>query len=164
MKNTAGAELVARLFDSHGRALVLYARQLCDDPQDAVQEAFLKLAEQRTPPRQPIAWLFRVVRNEAFMAARANGRRRNREHEVVQTRSWFQPSPDDAFDASLTTEALRNLPAEQREIVTAHLWGGLTFKEIGQLIDVSDSAAHRRYQQALDRLRSTLMPPEEEEK
>lgn len=37
MKSSAQAELVARLFDSHGRALMLYARQLCDDPQDVVQ-------------------------------------------------------------------------------------------------------------------------------
>lgn len=34
-----------------------YARQLCADPHDAVQQAFLKLAKQRTAPQDPVAWL-----------------------------------------------------------------------------------------------------------
>ena len=38
--------------------------------EDSVQEAFVELSRQRTLPRQPVAWLFRVVRNRAISAAR----------------------------------------------------------------------------------------------
>jgi DNA-directed RNA polymerase specialized sigma24 family protein len=34
-----------------------------------VQEAFLKLVEQRSQPDRPLAWLYRVVRNGAISAA-----------------------------------------------------------------------------------------------
>jgi len=62
---------LGRLVDRHAAALELYARQWCDTPEDVVQEAFLKLASQRSLPDKPAAWLFRVVRNGALNAALA---------------------------------------------------------------------------------------------
>ena len=56
-------DFLSQLLDNHSAALVLYARQWCVVPEDVVQEAFLKLATQRSPPEQPVAWLYRVVRN-----------------------------------------------------------------------------------------------------
>ena len=124
------SNLVGPLFDSHARALVLYARQLCSDPNDVVQQAFLKLSEQRTAPRNPVAWLYRVVRNEALMTSRANQRRRHRETRAAQAMNhWFQPTSAASLDATAATEALAALPLDQREIVTAHIWGGLSFAD-----------------------------------
>jgi len=34
-----------------------YARQWTIAPEDAVQEAFLKLSQQRTPPERVVSWL-----------------------------------------------------------------------------------------------------------
>ena len=39
-----GPELIGRLLDRHGAALELYARQLCQCPDDCVQEALVELA------------------------------------------------------------------------------------------------------------------------
>ena len=69
-------ELLGRLVDDHAAALTLFARQWCAAPEDVVQEAFVKLAAQRPLPNDPVAWLFRVVRNGASSAARADRRRR----------------------------------------------------------------------------------------
>src|SRR5437763_352252 len=66
-----GPERLGFLLDRHAAALELYARQWCALPEDVVQEAFLKLARQVTPPAQPLAWLYRVVRNGAISAGRA---------------------------------------------------------------------------------------------
>ena len=60
-----GPELLGRLVDENAAALVLYARQWCSAPEDVVQEAFLKLAAQKPAPDNPVAWLYRVVRNAA---------------------------------------------------------------------------------------------------
>lgn len=49
--------------------------------------------------------------------------------------------------------AIRELPDEQREVVVLHLKGGLKFKEIADLQDVSISTVHSRYQYALNKLR-----------
>ena len=54
---------------------------------------------------------------------------------------------------------LEELPAEQREVVVAHVWGGLAFRQIGDLTGTSDSTAHRRYQAALAAIRKRLRVP-----
>ena len=63
--------------------------------------------------------------------------------------AWFERSAADLIDAGVAAAALESLPIEQREVVVARIWGGLTFQQIGQLVGVSDSAAHRRYEAAL---------------
>ena len=152
-----GPDVIGRLLDSHAGALALYARQLCDEPDDVVQRAFIKLAQQDTPPENPVAWLFKVVRNEALMASRSMRRRKRREQEFARSRGdCFQTSVEDALDAGIAADALAALTDQQREIVTSHIWGGLSFREIGELLGVSDSTAHRRYQEALEHLRKQI--------
>ena len=153
----AGPELIGRLLDEHGAALELYARQLCDSPEDCLQEALVELARQPAMPEEVLPWLYRVTRNKAISASRSARRRRRRESEVAQGRAaWFTPSPGDSVDAGSATDALESLPEQQREAVVAHLWGGLTFKQIGRLMGTSDSTAHRRYEAALSSLREKL--------
>ena len=53
------AHRLARLLHAHGAALALFARQWCEQPEDVVQEAFCRLASQRTWPDDPVAWLYR---------------------------------------------------------------------------------------------------------
>lgn len=153
-------EFLGHLLDQHAAALVLYARQWCPAPEDIVQEAFLKLVRQRPPPDKPVPWLYRVVRNEAISAARAAKRRRHHETEAASRRpAWFVPSPVGALDAAAATEALQTLPSEQREAIVAHLWGGLTFDQIGELTGTSSSTAHRWYLAGLSTLRARFQEP-----
>jgi RNA polymerase sigma factor (sigma-70 family) len=155
-----GPELLARLVDEHAAALVLYARQWCSAPEDVVQEAFVKLAGQRRAPDNALGWLYRVVRNGALAASRAAGRRRRHETQAAaRTPAWFVPSENARLDAEAAEAALQGLPIELREIVVAHLWGGLTFEQIGELTGLASSTAHRRYQAALDALRERLRVP-----
>jgi len=152
-----GSGLIGQLLDRHGAALELYARQLCDSPDDCVQEALVELARQRRTPDDVLPWLYRVVRNKAISASRSARRRRRHEGEAAGRRAtWFAPSPGDAVDAASATSALKSLPQEQREVVVAHLWGGLTFRQVGRLVGTSDSTAHRRYEAALSTLREKL--------
>lgn len=155
-----GPEQLSRLVDEYAVALVLYARQWCAAPEDVVQEAFVKLSAQARPPDNLAAWLYRVVRNGALAAARAEHRRRR--HETIAARrtpSWFAPSESARLDGVTATAALERLPLDQRETLVAHLWGGLTFEQIGELTGVSSSTAHRRYLTALESLRERLRVP-----
>jgi RNA polymerase sigma-70 factor (ECF subfamily) len=154
------ARALGRLVDEHAAALVLYARQWCAAPEDVVQEAFVKLAAQRPPPDNFVAWLYRVVRNGALSLARADRRRRH--HETVaagQSPPWFAPTEGGALDRESVTRALQQLPEEQREPIVAHLWGGLSFEQIGELASCSASTAHRRYLAALSAMRERLRVP-----
>jgi RNA polymerase sigma-70 factor (ECF subfamily) len=56
----------------------------------------------------------------------------------------------------MATVALQGLPAEQREVIVAHLWGGLTFEQIAGLVGASSSTAHRWYLAGLAALRDRL--------
>jgi RNA polymerase sigma factor (sigma-70 family) len=151
---------LGRLIDRHAPALELYARQWCDTPEDVVQEAFLKLAEQGGLPDNPAAWLFRVVRNGAINASTAARRRRRHESGAAEARTWFQvestASHPDAFDPESLTAELQALPLEQREVIVAHLWGGLTFEQIAKITGISSSTAHRQYCAGLSTLRERL--------
>src|SRR5262245_20005175 len=121
-----GPELLGRLIDEHAAVLVLYARQWCAAPEDVVQEAFVKLVAQPSLPRNVASWLYRVVRNGAISAARSEQRRRHYETAAARRApAWFSPSSDTGLDAQAAAEALQTLPVEQREIIVAHLWGGL---------------------------------------
>jgi RNA polymerase sigma-70 factor (ECF subfamily) len=153
---SVGAKLLGQLIDEHARVLVLYARQLCATPEDVVQDAFLKLVGQKTPPPNPVAWLYRVVRNGAISAARSERRRRRHESAVAyQSTPWFIPG-ETGLDVEAATRALQTLPLEQREVIVAHLWGGLTFEQIAELTGSSSSTAHRNYSAGLAALRERL--------
>jgi RNA polymerase sigma-70 factor (ECF subfamily) len=150
---------LGQLIDRHAAALELYARPWCDSPEDVVQEAFVKLAGQRVEPEQPAAWLFRVVRHGALNAGRAARRRRRREADASgRAAAWFEPDPGrpDAPDPDEAARALEALPAEEREVIVAHLWGGLTFAQVAAVRGGSASTAHRLYQAGLARLREGL--------
>ena len=153
-----GPDQLADLVDRYAAALVLYARQWCACPEDVVQAAFLKLVSIRTPPDNLLPWLYRVVRNGAIDASRA-ARRRNR-YETAAADSapkWFSPSYDPTgLDARAAAAALAELPAETREIIVAHLWGGLTFEQIAEAVGSSAATCYRRYAAGLDILRQKL--------
>jgi RNA polymerase sigma factor (sigma-70 family) len=148
-------ESLSQLVVAHSATLELYARQLCDSPEDAVQEAFVKLSAQRTLPQRVLPWLFEVTRNRALSFRKSASRRRRHEQQAAR-RDWFEPNPAAPLDAATATQALEQLPCEEREVLVAHVWGGLTFDEIGKLTATSSSTAHRRYCDALARLRQEL--------
>ncbi|APW60629.1 RNA polymerase sigma factor [Paludisphaera borealis] len=154
------SEPFADLLDRHADALVLFARQFCDAPEDVVQEAFLKLAGLSRMPDNPAAWLFRVVRNGAVDASLAAGRRRRYEREAaVRSTPWFDPAADsgpDDVDPARAERELAALPIEDREVIVAHLWGGLTFEQIAEVLGTSSSSAHRLYARGLSALRERL--------
>ncbi|MBM4092250.1 MAG: RNA polymerase sigma factor [Planctomycetes bacterium] len=151
------ADILAHLLDQHGSALLLYARQWCDTPEDVVQEAVLQLMRQSAVPDNLAGWMYHVVRNLALNATRQSQRRGRREAEAACRRQpWFAPSEDDRLDAAAATEALARLPLEQRETIVARIWGGLSFEEISRLTGVSTSSVHRWYHQGVAALRERL--------
>lgn len=148
-------ERLGFLLDRHAAALELFARQWCASPEDVVQEAFLKLSQQNPEPLQLTAWLYRVVRNAAISMGRSEKRRQY--HEVVGARtSWFVEDDSRRLDAAAVTDALAALTPDSREIIVAHLWGGLTFEEIAEVAGTSTATAYRRYTAGIEELRNRI--------
>jgi len=151
-------EELGRLYREHAPALRLYVRQWPQGDEDLVQDAFIKLAQQSPPPGQVLPWLYRVVRNGALAAGRSEARRRRRQDRASAAEAWFVTT-DDQTDGREATQVLAELPLEQREVVVARIWGGLTYDEVARLVGCSLATAHRRYQAGLAALRERLNGP-----
>lgn len=155
--NELNPERLGRLLDCHGAALELFARQWTDSAPDVVQTAFVKLAALPVPPEKVVSWLYSVVRNGAIAAARSESRRKRHESTGAGLRpNWFTASPEDRIDAETASRALAKLPQSQREVIVARLWGGLSFQEIADLLELSSSTVHRYYEAGLAALREKL--------
>jgi RNA polymerase sigma-70 factor (ECF subfamily) len=147
---------IARLIDTHAARLVLCARQWCAEPEDVVQEAFVKLVQQSRPPADPIAWLYRVVRNGAIDAGKLARRRQRRESSAAKPDRWFVEAEVDGLDAPTAVAALKQLAGEQREVIMARHWGGLSFEQMAVVVGCSASTAYRRYTAGVEELRKQL--------
>ena len=153
----SSAEL-SQLWQDHSAALLLLARGRCTAPEDCVQEAFIRLAVQDPAPDVPLAWLVRVVRNEAMTIARNQRRRRKRE-SVAGTQRWFTATDDadcDRLNEERLQAALKCLEIDVREIIVAHIWAGMTFRQIEETFEVSRATAHRRYEAGLRELKRLM--------
>lgn len=153
---------LTRLVADRADRLALYARQWLDgaSAEDVVQEALVALLSQRRPPDDPVAWMYRAVRNAAIDHARSSLRRRRRERSAAATRrEWFEPRPDSMIDAQSAEEALRQLPLELREVVVLRIWAEMGLAEIAQVVETSTSTVHNRYASAMEQLRAILEKP-----
>src|SRR5262245_33126907 len=108
-----GPEVLGNLVDRHAAALVLFARQWFAAPEDVVQGARPTLAARRPRPRQPVAWLYRVVRNAAVSAGRAErGRGGHEGSAAARSPGWFSATETADLDAETAAAALQGLPPE----------------------------------------------------
>ena len=100
MADDDGVAELNRLAIDRAAGLTLYARQWLDAPdaEDAVQDALTALVSLPRRPDDPIAWMYRAVRNAAIDAARSESRRARRERTVAESRpEWFAEHPDAAI-------------------------------------------------------------------
>jgi RNA polymerase sigma factor (sigma-70 family) len=136
---------------------VLYARQWCANPDDAVQDALVDLANQATDPRDPVGWLYKTARCKAMNQARSEQRRTKHQQLAAQERdAWFQFDPSADVGAEEVEVLLGELSELEREIVVARIWGDLSFEQIAELVDRSLSFVYRHYQQALSKLEKKI--------
>ena len=157
MSNPVTPELLQRLLSEHAAALELFASQWTVTGEDCVQEAFIQLVKQQRVPERVVPWLFRVVRNGAISQQRAAARRRRHEAAAADGRaSWFKSAEQNLVDDETLTDALRSLSDDHREVIVAKIWGGLTYEQIAEVIGISRSSVHRRYEAGLRVLRERL--------
>lgn len=157
---------IARWFDAHGRALVLYARQLLvgdmASAEDVVQDLFVKLLAQAgdggiPSPPSPAAWLHKCLHHACLDLHRSRRRRRDRERRAAGDRpAWFEPHPDTLIDARHAQDAMESLPDAVRQVIALRIWSGLTLAEVADVIGLPISSVHDQYRRALSQVRSAI--------
>jgi RNA polymerase sigma-70 factor (ECF subfamily) len=145
-----------RLYDAKAADLVLYGRALGlshSEAEDVLQETFVALMRRGEPPLQPEHYCVRSFRNRALNYRRSLWRRLARE---VESRRWFDQSPDETPWEQAAMDCLSGLPVEQREVIVLKIWHEYTFEEIGDLLELSPNTAAGRYRYGLQKLRTCL--------
>ncbi len=150
------------LYRQHGAALLLFASAMSDDrgrAQDALHQVFLRLIENGRLNRaaDKKAYLFACVRNAVLNDSTLQRRNTALDADSI----WFSPLDRDYSEERNLRCALKGLPDDQREVVVLHIWGELTFSQIGELLGVSSNTAASRYRYALAKLRDSMSAKED---
>lgn len=142
----------------HGAAL----RQVNGDAhlaQDVAQRVFIALARKagRLMRQQSIVgWLYTAARFEAARVVRTELRRRRREEQAMVMNSPEPDEPSFAHLAPILDATMSELGHGDREAILLRYFSGQSFAEIGRTLQVSEEAARKRVDRALDRLRDSL--------
>lgn len=152
-------EIVAEAVDRWAGVLTSWLRSRTDSPEDVVQEVFCRLACLDQPPERMASWLFQVAVNLCRENARRTKRRLEREQHRAPRESVACTVHEDIVHQEVRA-AVEGLPDQLRDLVIARLWAGLTLQESAELLNMSITTAHRRYQESLTKLRQLLAEKE----
>jgi RNA polymerase sigma-70 factor (ECF subfamily) len=157
MPRPPDGEWIGRLYDRHGASLYRYAVMVLADPAtaaDVVQTVFVSLLKQRAKPEFDEQYLRRATRNECFSALRK--RRRDLLAAAGPILDAVDARSDRPHERLALERALRELPAEQREVVHLKAFEGMTFQEIADVTNQSTNTVASRYRYAIEKLRGLL--------
>ena len=161
-------ELVVRLFHAEGRALVRLARLFVDDrdaAEDIVQEAFLRLAR-HAGRIDSIDRAAPYLRSIVLNLARDHNRRGlvSLRHHAAQGREIdVRPDVADRLvrseDHQRVLDAVRRLPARQRDCITLRYFEELSIDRIASTLGLSVNSVKTHLQRAMAALDRTLSGP-----
>ena len=158
-------DALAAIYDKYADYLLTLAMALLNDhalAEDVLHDVFVKFAKSVTRFRlrgSLKAYLARSIVN------RSRDHMRKRKHTPAVLDEAKLPAssaagPDSGmiFEelSARMSDALAELSDEQREVVVLKVKGGLKFRQIAALQDVSINAAQARYRYGIDKLRSIL--------
>lgn len=130
------------------------------DADDLVQQTFLQLHRARLDfrPGAPLRpWLYTIALN----LERQLLRRRRRKPESALADDASEPAapghdPDAGFVAQQVRAVVMALPDAQREVIMLHLFEGMSFREVGEVLGATQTAVKVRAHRAYGRLRELL--------
>ena len=136
------------------------------DAEDITAQVFMNAyqAYDRFEPRNltPVAWLFRIARNATLDHFRA-GTRRDRLQRTIEHQPEAEADPAAMAEERIQYRALlahvAQLPERQRDAIALR-HSGLSFEEVGHLMNCTEDAAKMLYHRALKALRTAVTTEE----
>ena len=159
---TGSEAAFAQLVERHlGLVHAAARRQVNDDAlaADVAQAVFLLLARKAGSMGRKVVlagWLFRTTRFVAARALRAELRLKRREQEAVAMQELHAPDPTWNQLAPELDEALAGLSESDRNALLLRYTEGRNHREVGKVLGITEEAAKKRVNRALDKLRVTL--------
>jgi RNA polymerase sigma factor (sigma-70 family) len=159
---------LAAFYQRYGGPCFSLARRILDDAhlaEDVVQQVFTALwkGSGYDSRRGAVStWLMSVTHHKSIDMLRREGPRRKRlaSEQALLEVAVAGPGPEDQawsqLRAERTREALKTLPAEQREVVLLAYYGGYTQREIAELTGLPLGTVKSRTLTALRRLKVSI--------
>ena len=157
---------LCRIYEKYRTRLLKLANALSNDrdlAEDVVQDVFVSFAQ--SGPRLSVGGNLR-----AYLATSVANRVRNRFRDDRRRQHVSLDSADAIASESRTppqwatysedmrkvNDALEQMPYEQREVVLLHVHGGMKFRAISKLRNISINTVQSRYRYAVEKLRVVL--------
>jgi RNA polymerase sigma factor (sigma-70 family) len=156
------ALVLVRRFQARVYGLCLTITRDPGTAEEAAQDTFLKAwryAASYDPRRGPVAaWLLSIARNAALDQARGRGRRRDRpEGEPLDDLAGLDGIESPYEELVPLADAVRGLPADQRVVLMAAVYHGLTAREISEAWHLPLGTVKTRLRLALSKLREVFV-------
>ena len=157
---------LAKIYEDHRQNLLRIAAGLLNQTslaEDIVHDVFMQLAQ--SPEKVRLrgnlrSFLATCVVNRVRNANKAMQQRHTGGLEEAETVVSDRPSPERWIIVNerfaKLSDALAELPYEQREAVLLHLQAGMKFRDIAKSQGVSINTVQSRYRYGLEKLRSIL--------
>jgi RNA polymerase sigma-70 factor (ECF subfamily) len=152
------ALVLVRRYQARVFGLTLVITRDRSTAEEAAQDAFVKAwryAASYDPRRGSVAgWLLSIARNAALDQARARGRRPDQAGiDVLPDVAGADGVESPYEDLAPLATAVRDLPAEQREVLMAAVYHGYTTREISEAWKLPVGTVKTRLRLALGKLR-----------
>jgi RNA polymerase sigma-70 factor (ECF subfamily) len=138
---------------------LLFARQQTRsgaDAEDVLQESLVESWRKAGESAPEAVHVFSTIRRRAIDLGRSTTRRAQRELSAESECNWFEPDIEQREETRILKNAVRELPARYGEVLTLKNWGGLTFREIAETLDIPLNTAASRHRYAIEELRKCL--------
>ncbi len=142
----------------HAARFLLFARQQTrcgQDAEDVLQDSLVE-SWKRAGGRPDAALVYATIRRRAIDLGRRMERRARREQEGAEMPPLFTGTEVKEDHAAALEREIQGLPEAQREVLVLKFWGGLTFAEVAETLEIPPGTAASRYRLALDALRQIL--------
>ena len=152
-------DLFLRKYEEVYRDMYRYALYVLGrgaDAEDAVSEAVVDAYRGRDSLKDVDAfrgWIFKILSRKCIAKRREYA---NAVTVPAETDEYVTDIPDqspDTGEAAAIRQLFFTLPEEDRTIISLHIFGGYTSREIGELMDMNDATVRSREHRALEKLR-----------
>ncbi len=168
LKNEAGKEArLAGLYDEYFDKIARYAYARIGDrtaAEDIAGEVFLKALEslkhyeERGLPME--AWLFKIAHNQVVDHLRETTKTKTKTVPIETVEIIDKDDPQTAAETNIemqrVTLAMKQLTADQAEVIRLRFLSGLSSREVGEMLGKNDGAVREMQRAAMEKMRKLL--------
>ncbi|WP_052298608.1 RNA polymerase sigma factor [Syntrophobotulus glycolicus] len=161
-------DLVNQIFKEYNMKLyhisfsILHSQQ---DAEDALAQAFLKIIDhidriKKIPRHEMLPFCVMIVKNTSIDIHRKNSKTVSME-SIAEIQEFSADTTEEVFfrnhDRELLLKLIKKLSSEDRYLLELRLGEGMSYKEIGAIMNITEITARKRLQRALEKLQKLYL-------